>query len=223
MSCPHAFDDGAYVLGALSPVERAAYEEHLAQCDECRASVARMAPLPGLLRRVDPDAIAEETSTPGRLPRLIAAVAGQRRRQARWRRWRVAGAAAAAALTAVIATVVVAGALEGGAPDSEQMEPVAASVVVSGWVGLTDTDAGTEVWLRCTYPRVDDPGYGDEPRVFRLIAVSDHGAHEQVGSWLAGPDDTVTVTGVTRFTSGELLRLELRDADDATLLTHEVD
>lgn len=222
MSCPHAYDDGAYVLGALCPAERAAYESHLAECDACAASVARLAPLPGLLRRVDPETVVTEAPAPSRLPRLITAVAGARRRQARRGRWRLAGAVASAALAAVVGTVVVAGVLDDGAPDAEQMEPVAASVVVSGWVGLTDTEAGTEVWLRCTYPRVDDPEYGDEPRVFRLVAISKDGQDEQVGSWLAGPDDTVTVAGVTRFTSAELERLELRDASDAALLTYQV-
>lgn len=227
MSCPHAFDDGAYVLGALSPAERAAYESHLAECESCAAAVARLAPIPGLLRRVDPETLARTGPAPvqggpasSRLPQLLAAVAGRRRRQVRWWRWRLAGAAAAAALAAVIGTVAVTGVLDDGAPASEQMQPVAASVVVTGWVGLTDTDAGTEVWLRCSYPRPDDPGYGDEPKVFRLVAVSNHGVYEQVSSWLAGPDDTVTVTGVTRFTSGELARLELRDAHDAALLTY---
>lgn len=226
MSCPHAYDDGAYVLGALCPAERAAYESHLAECDACAASVARLAPLPGLLRRVDPETVIAPEPAPNRLPELITSVVGQRRRQARRRRWRLtgalAGAMATAALAAVVGTVVLAGALDNGSPDAEQMEPVAASVVVSGWVGLTDTEAGTEVWLRCTYPRPDDPGYGDEPRVFRLVAIGKNRQEEQVGSWLAGPDDTVTVTGVTWFTSAELERLELRDAHGAALLTYQV-
>ncbi|WP_233606455.1 zf-HC2 domain-containing protein [Micromonospora sp. Llam0] len=36
MRCDYAHDDGAYVLGALSPAERAAYEHHLAGCPSCR-------------------------------------------------------------------------------------------------------------------------------------------------------------------------------------------
>lgn len=226
MSCPHAYDDGAYVLGALCPAERAAFESHLAECDACAASVARLAPLPGLLRRVNPEAAVASEPAPDRLPQLITAVIGQRRRQARRRRWRLAGALAGAmasvVLAAVVATAIVIGARDDGTPDAERMDPVAASVVVSGWVGLTDTDAGTEVWLRCTYPRVNDPGYGDEPRAFRLVAVGKDNREEQVGSWLAGPDDTVTVTGVTWFTPAELARLELRDAHGAALLIYHV-
>jgi hypothetical protein len=43
--------DAAYVLGALAPVDRRAYEDHLAGCERCRAAVAELAPLPGLLAR----------------------------------------------------------------------------------------------------------------------------------------------------------------------------
>ena len=35
--------DAAYVLGALSPSDRRAYERHLAECDACRAAVADLA------------------------------------------------------------------------------------------------------------------------------------------------------------------------------------
>src|SRR5262245_49866304 len=54
MSCEHEHDDGAYVLGALSPAERAAYERHLSTCSFCREAVADIAVLPGLLGRLDP-------------------------------------------------------------------------------------------------------------------------------------------------------------------------
>ena len=39
MRCEHEHDDGAYVLGALSPAERVAYERHLATCSFCREAV----------------------------------------------------------------------------------------------------------------------------------------------------------------------------------------
>ena len=41
--------DAAYVLGALSPADRQAYERHLRDCQECQDSVQRLAGLPGLL------------------------------------------------------------------------------------------------------------------------------------------------------------------------------
>jgi hypothetical protein len=53
MTCEHLHDSGPYVLGALSPAEREEYEQHLADCAECRAEVAELAGLPALLARVD--------------------------------------------------------------------------------------------------------------------------------------------------------------------------
>ncbi|MBE1877378.1 anti-sigma factor family protein [Myceligenerans pegani] len=54
--------DAAYVLGALSPSDRHAYERHLAECDMCRTAVAELAGMPGLLGTV-PAAQAEALGT----------------------------------------------------------------------------------------------------------------------------------------------------------------
>ena len=48
------FDAGVYVLGALSPAERHAFEEHLSHCHPCRDDLASVAGLPGLLARLIP-------------------------------------------------------------------------------------------------------------------------------------------------------------------------
>ena len=53
MHCEHEHDDGAYVLGALSPAEREAYERHLATCSFCREAVADISAMPDVLSRLD--------------------------------------------------------------------------------------------------------------------------------------------------------------------------
>jgi anti-sigma-K factor RskA len=50
---PHP-DLAGYVLGALDPGETAAFEQHLAGCDICRAEVAELRGLPELMRRAAP-------------------------------------------------------------------------------------------------------------------------------------------------------------------------
>jgi anti-sigma-K factor RskA len=45
--------DAAYVLGALSPAERREFEDHLDDCEKCRAAVSELSALPGLLGRID--------------------------------------------------------------------------------------------------------------------------------------------------------------------------
>ncbi|MFD6446895.1 zf-HC2 domain-containing protein [Promicromonospora sp. NPDC060204] len=68
---PYAEWDAAYVLGALSPSDRRAYERHLAECAACRAAVAELAGLPGLLGTISPahaQALVEEAPGPAGLP-----------------------------------------------------------------------------------------------------------------------------------------------------------
>ncbi|RPF22617.1 anti-sigma factor family protein [Myceligenerans xiligouense] len=61
--------DAAYVLGALSPSDRHAYERHLAACHTCRAAVAELAGMPGLLSTVSPAQAESPTQdAPGATP-----------------------------------------------------------------------------------------------------------------------------------------------------------
>src|SRR6478672_7141603 len=102
MTCLYPFDDGAYVLGALSPAERAEYERHLSVCPTCRESVAALAVLPGLLSRLDPSTIAPQqvTAPPTLLPRTLALIATRRRAERLRRRWLTLAAAVVAVLLA---------------------------------------------------------------------------------------------------------------------------
>jgi hypothetical protein len=54
MTCRQTTSLGAYLLGALDPAERSAFEDHLATCPTCKAELLRLAPLPGLLQRLTP-------------------------------------------------------------------------------------------------------------------------------------------------------------------------
>ena len=97
MSCEFEHDDGAYVLGALSPADRRAFEEHLSGCDRCQRSVRELAGLPGLLARVDAGVLSrrplDEPVPASVLPALLHDVRRDRRR----RTLAPAGVAAAAA------------------------------------------------------------------------------------------------------------------------------
>ncbi|NIH79939.1 hypothetical protein FHX46_002469 [Amycolatopsis viridis] len=56
--------DAAYVLGALSPEDRSAFEEHLRTCDRCSRAVAELAGLPGLLSQVTADMLGPAPDAP---------------------------------------------------------------------------------------------------------------------------------------------------------------
>lgn len=98
MTCPFVRDDGAYVLGALTPAERLDFERHLADCPDCRRRVQELAGLTGLLARVSPQVLEEQSAddappVPGS---LLSSLVGDVRRERRRRHWLVAGLAAAA-------------------------------------------------------------------------------------------------------------------------------
>ncbi|HEY0453166.1 zf-HC2 domain-containing protein [Actinophytocola sp.] len=60
MTCTNTITLGAYLLGALEPHERFAFEAHLAGCDTCRAELVRLAPLPGMLNQISLDDFADD-------------------------------------------------------------------------------------------------------------------------------------------------------------------
>jgi predicted anti-sigma-YlaC factor YlaD len=236
-TCPYAHDDGAYVLGALSPGERSAFEKHLAGCAECREAVAEIAVLPGLLGRLPAEGVAT-IATPGepeaRVPALLEAVRASRARERSVRRRRYAGAGLAAAVLALLVGVGVVAAwpndggtgdppTAGSTPSSAAvrmmpMKPIVEKVPVDAEIGLHSMQWGTEVTMHCTYPASN----AKRPYTFRLLAHGADGSTEQVGSWLAGPGDDVTVTGSTRFTGADLVRLEIIRYDGRPLLAYDV-
>ncbi|MEH0937876.1 anti-sigma factor family protein [Micromonospora psammae] len=229
--CEFAHDDGAYVLGALAPADRAAYERHLAGCAGCREAVAEVAVLPGLLGRLDPAALDEFLPPPPQhspVPALLDAARRRRRRERSATRGRYALTALVAAAFALVVGAGGASLLRPAAPPSAPtaqavrmvaMQPVAAKVPVHADIGLTGTDWGTEVTMRCGYDAT--AGYG-KAYTFRLVAHGPDGATEQIGSWLAAPGDDVRLSGATRFTDAELVRLELVRADGTALLSYDV-
>lgn len=100
-----------------------------------------------------------------------------------------------------------------------QMQPVAGTVPVHAEIGLTGTNWGTQVTMDCGYDQ--RAGYG-KATAFRLVAYAGDGSQEQIGSWLAAPGDDLRITGATRFTNAELVRLELIRADGTAVLAYEV-
>lgn len=224
MSCEHAFEDGAYVLGALSPAERSRFEMHLAECQECRDAVAGLAVLPGLLRRLSPE-VATGTATGDadgreRLPKVVSSVTALRKRDRR----RTVGMVLVAACVALFAGLAAGSARQPVVPDVRPtldmvaMRPVAKTKVTAE-VTLTEGPQGTTVRMRCTYP---PSATYTKAYAFRLVAVGQEGVAEQVGSWMAGPGDEVAVTGTVQLALKDITRLELRAKDGTPLLVYEV-
>lgn len=227
MTCEFASLDGAYVLGSLSPAERADYERHLGGCDECSRSVRELAGLPGLLARVPADVLEsppDRESVPGTLlPSVVAAA----RRDQRRRTTRTTLLAAAAVAVIASGSVAVGAALDGdetpvaapsvSAPTTappQQMRPVGHSRS-SGWVSLTPVTWGTRLDLTCTY----ESAYGgDGPWTYTLVVRTTDGRDEVAATWDALPGKELRVPGAVSVPPEEIARVEVRTADGYAVL-----
>ncbi|MDP9239030.1 MAG: zf-HC2 domain-containing protein [Actinomycetota bacterium] len=206
MTCPLALHDGAYLLGALSPEDRRAYEEHLAGCAACSAALAEMAGLPGLLGRLPADVIEiEDASPPDVLPALLAAVQLERHRARR--RFRIAVAAVATAAAVVGAALLVPAVVT---PPPKRPAAVAfaplADVPVTAAAALITKSWGTEVDLRCTYTGAQTWGGA----AYTLVAIDRSGHEEQIATWRVVSNKPVVLVASTSLQRADLAMLEVR-------------
>ena len=158
--------DAAYVLGALSPVERREFEEHLAGCPTCQAAVSELAGLPGLLAQVAPDDAALLAVAPADVidsdlpPDLVSKVI--KTRQSRRRRLVLAVAGAVAALAVIIGGVAVATGLSPLGPNSP-LRVAFSPVAPTGMTALADVTPvtnGTDIKMECVYGAENEPTAG---------------------------------------------------------------
>jgi len=197
MTCPITVRLRVYALGAADAAERMLVESHLNACRECRAELAGLQPLPGLLARVPPSLIPAHPMPARLLTRAPLApitrrgntrAGSSRARDARTaaRRWRSAVAVAAAT------AVGVAGGYWLARPETSQ--PAAkqpATITLSGanpathvrtTVTLAGTSWGTSIRLLVWGLPLNQP--------CRLFIRSRTGGTEVAGAWdawRAGP------------------------------------
>lgn len=230
-ACPHAHDDAAYVLGALSPTERLAFERHLPTCEACSTSVRSLAGMPGLLDLADARVLADPVPDPPLPPALLASltrtvVARRRRRAAVVAA--LAGAAAAALALAVPAALDLADRPPSGAvgsdartttPPTESRTMVAqGDVPLTAELGLEPVTWGTRMVLTCTYDK-DAIGIDLPEEVDYLLFVTDErGRTEQVGSWTSVSGTTMTVPAATAVRRDDIADVEVRTTDGRVVL-----
>ncbi|MEJ3748326.1 zf-HC2 domain-containing protein [Actinomycetes bacterium KLBMP 9797] len=227
MRCDYEYDSGAYVLGALSPGERAGYERHLAGCTTCREAVGDVAVLPGLLGRLDPaglETIASAPPSESRMPQLLTAVAHSRRRERAARRWRTAGTALAAACLALFVGLGAGVLREGGPADPTpqvqlvSMNRLASNLPIDAEIGMRTTDHGTEITMHCVYPKERD----NQTYTYGLVAYSAAGEKREIGSWKLAPGADATFTSMSSWVGKDLKKLVLVRKDGTPLMDHEI-
>lgn len=230
MTCEFDQFDGVYVLGALSPAERQEFVSHMSLCTRCARSVRELAGLPGLLSRLDLDAV----ETPGiaepvpdtLLPSLVREVRRSQRR-------RLAGLAATglAAAAVVAVTSLAVGGMVGDGSEGDATRSPTASVRVTpersmtqvgqsrlhASVAMEDVAWGTKLSLTCTYE--SGGRYGDDAQpAYALVVTTRDGATEQVASWRAVPGGTMKVSGASASASTDIASVEVRTTQGEAVL-----
>lgn len=223
MSAPDPFvlDDAAYVLGALGPSERRAYEAHLTTCPRCREAVAELSGLPGLLAQVPADRVTAPPAAAGPLPDTVLPGLVARVRRDRRRRRLVAAGAALAAACLVVALVL---SLGGRSPAVHRdgvltaLSPVR-PVPVTATVRFQPVAWGTRVEVTCRYAGRDVPAPGGAARTYRLVVLPAGGRPAQsLADWESLPGKDVVADGSTALHLDEVASVELQDADGTVLL-----
>jgi Putative zinc-finger len=209
MTCPITVRLGVYALGAADTAERELVESHLPSCPACRAELAHLEPLPGLLARV-PAHLARtdpRSARPQRAPaaRIIAAgttPAGPSRASAR--RWRAAAAVAAAAALGGAGGIWIAQPTPNPAPAGVTLSGANPVTHVRVTVTLTRTSWGTSIRLRAWGLPLNQP--------CQLIVRSRGGGTEITGAWDAWRAGPVTIPASAAWRPADISSLQVATA-----------
>jgi len=204
MTCLMMTSLGVYVLGAAEPDERKKVETHLPHCEACRAELLRLAPIPGLLAMVPPEAAPRQEHDQAR---------GRRRRSGRLV-GSLAGLAAAGAAAAILITGVW-----GGSSPSRPGGGTAAPVMLSGTSRSSHVHATARLLATSwgTSIRLTIRGVPLNVRC-RLVVTSRAGGTETSGIWDAWREGPITVPASAAWRPSDISSLAIM-AGPRTLVT----
>ncbi|MDQ2750453.1 MAG: zf-HC2 domain-containing protein [Actinomycetota bacterium] len=200
---PFAYDDAAYVLGALSSDERAAFERHLETCADCAARVREVSAVPALLAGIPASTYGDENEAPpdNLLPHLLNRVRFEQRR----RRWVTTGLAGLAAACLVALAVVI---WPSSSPSSSAPKPQAMSALVASPVhataALSSAAWGTKIDLVCEY-------YTKPTRQvdYTLVIVDRQNVSHPAGTWRLVPGQIAHFTGGTSVARDQISKVQI--------------
>jgi Putative zinc-finger len=227
------FDAAPYVLGALSPEERMAFESHLATCPLCEVQVREFAGLPGLLSRLPADEVSAALSVqPEPPPTLLPSLQFAVRRERRSRRSRAMAAGLVAACLAIVGTgfavhEFLPGQTSGNPqpPAAQKQQPLGTETIafksltaapVRAQADLTPVAWGTMISMRCTYGGSAWPDH--ESHDYRLRITDTSNKRYTVADWNVLLGKEVQVPGSTGVAMSDIRSLEILSAEGTPLL-----
>jgi hypothetical protein len=218
---PFSESDAAYVMGALTPDERLAFEAHLVDCPHCRQSVAELSGVTDLLDKVPLARVLDPGARPEPppdllLPMLIGAVRAQRRRHALWL------AASGAVAASLVALAIVVGVNQRGSSEPAGVSVAMSAVrpaAVEATLQLSPASWGTRVSADCRWVGATTGKDAGVKKVYRLVAVPRDGSAPQVlAQWAVLPGDDAKVVGSTDLPTSQIATIELRAVADGAVL-----
>jgi hypothetical protein len=210
--------DAAYVLGALSPADRRAFEEHLATCPACAESVAELAGMPGLLARVPISEALDETPEEPMPATLLPSLFDEVARKRRQRRWYAGGAilAAAAALIVLLVMTIVPGTTTGSGTRVEAGAKMSAviPVPIHATASIQNVGWGSKITVHCGY----DPGNYGARKYALTVTPKDTSKPDQVATWMIQPGKDATVQGSSSLHSADIASIAITSESGKPLL-----
>jgi hypothetical protein len=202
MICQMKVSLGVYVLGAADAAEHARVEAHLPGCPVCRAELARLRPLPGLLALV-PDGMLVAGGPTGQ---PVRAEPGGRL----GRSGRAAVLAACVAAAAGTAGGLWLAAKDGGQrPATITLTAANPATHVTATAALMATSWGTSIQLRLRGVPLNVP--------CRLIVRSRAGATEVTGVWDAWRGGPISVPASADWRLSDIASLQITAAGKALM------
>ena len=216
--------DGAYVLGALTPADRRAYQVHLADCDTCREQVADLAGLPGLLAVIPHDVaisiVGDAPAEPEPPDHVLTDLVARTRRKRLYQRIGIGVAVAAAAVAIAVPTTI---ALRSDPRPEVVTEATMAQAFPSPLTADFDLvalpDGTTRIDLECRY------GDDGSPRIYTdkyVMWVTADGVESKVAEWYADPGSVVTMSAITPAAASTIESVDIRTVDGLVILAGKV-
>ena len=216
---PYRDWDAAYVLGALAPDDRRTDERHLETCAECRAQVAELAGVPGILATLTSDEAvaltseaeprtASEAEAPPTLVQSLAHAVGRRRR--RTRRRLAAGIASIGlglAAAGLVIGIVVAPALTSQVAGTTYAMEAMVPGSVEAQIAVSDKAWGTRFDWSCTYGDWADTGASAD---YDLVVTDVDGNDTVVATWTATGAKTGSLSASTSIPTDRIPSVQIR-------------